>query len=302
MQSLRISPSTSMTNNYSSTTPAELLAETVVLRIAEILLYDCLMTYTDSPSLTPEQVRLQEKDMEKLKKQHEAERQRFEWQVRWERHHVWRQRTAVRLLCMSVDSLFLFFAQRLANLAGSRRFHNDALRANGEFRSRLLADVSRSNFVVYCSRLLSNTHTEYSGPRGIEGHIMKKHALSSKSKFNFVMECRSMHHSLSRVLSTMDGCRPNPPPVKCDHRRKKRSRPLWGVAFTIVELSLHATRLHDDVTIPMTTSSPRIDLVDPTGAVEVLAAICRGPRKDLRRLAARALGALGWNGHVEVEQ
>lgn len=37
-----------------------------------------------------------------------------------------------------------------------------------------------------------------------------------------------------------------------------------------------------------------------TGAVEVLAAVCRGPRKDLRRLAARALGALGWNGHTEV--
>lgn len=37
-----------------------------------------------------------------------------------------------------------------------------------------------------------------------------------------------------------------------------------------------------------------------TGAVKVLAAICRGPRKDLRRLAARALGALGWNGQTEV--
>ncbi|CAM9788147.1 unnamed protein product, partial [Choristocarpus tenellus] len=48
-----------------------------------------------------------------------------------ERHKIWRQRTAIRLLCTDVDSLFLFFAQRLANLAGSRREHNDALRQNG---------------------------------------------------------------------------------------------------------------------------------------------------------------------------
>lgn len=49
-----------------------------------------------------------------------------------ERHKVWRHRTSIRLLCTSVDSLFLFFAQRVANLAGSRRTHNDDLRANGE--------------------------------------------------------------------------------------------------------------------------------------------------------------------------
>lgn len=36
------------------------------------------------------------------------------------------------------------------------------------------------------------------------------------------------------------------------------------------------------------------------GAVGILAAICRGPRKVLRRLGARALGALGWDGYVEV--
>lgn len=40
----------------------------------------------------------------------------------------------------------------------------------------------------------------------------------------------------------------------------------------------------------------------PAGAVEVLAAVCRGPRKDLRRLAARALGALGWDGKTEVRR
>ena len=33
--------------------------------------------------------------------------------------------------------------------------------------------------------------------------------------------------------------------------------------------------------------------------MQVLAAFCNGPRKELRRLAARALGSMGWNGYVE---
>ncbi|CAM9429984.1 unnamed protein product, partial [Hapterophycus canaliculatus] len=106
------------------------------------------------------------KAREELKRQHTLEKVEHERKLRAERHKVWRHRTSIRLLGTSVDNIFLFFAQRLANLAGSRRTHNDALRANG--------------------------------------------------------------------------------------------------------------------------------------AVEVLAAVCRGPRKDLRRLAARALGALGWNGHTEA--
>lgn len=36
------------------------------------------------------------------------------------------------------------------------------------------------------------------------------------------------------------------------------------------------------------------------GAIDVLAALCGGPRDDVRRLAARALGALGWDGYIEV--
>ncbi|CAM9386389.1 unnamed protein product, partial [Ectocarpus sp. 8 AP-2014] len=113
-----------------------------------------------------DEIRFHIKTQEEMRRLQALERIEHERQKREERHKVWRHRTAIRLLCTSVDSLFLFFAQRLANLAGSRRTHNDALRANG--------------------------------------------------------------------------------------------------------------------------------------AVEVLAAVCRGPRKDLRRLAARALGALGWNGHTEA--
>ncbi|CAN0152673.1 unnamed protein product, partial [Laminaria digitata] len=112
-----------------------------------------------------DEIRLQKAAQEELKRLQAIERKEHERKVREERHVVWRHRTAVRLLCTSVDSLFLFFTQRLANLAGSRRSHNDALRANG--------------------------------------------------------------------------------------------------------------------------------------AIGVLAAVCRGPRKDLRRLATRALGALGWDGHTE---
>lgn len=68
---------------------------------------------------------------EEMRRQQALERVEHERRVREERHKVWRHRTSIRLLCTSVESLFLFFAQRLANLAGSRRTHNDALRANG---------------------------------------------------------------------------------------------------------------------------------------------------------------------------
>ena len=33
--------------------------------------------------------------------------------------------------------------------------------------------------------------------------------------------------------------------------------------------------------------------------MSILAAVAQSPRKDLRRLAARALGSMGWNGFVE---
>lgn len=49
-------------------------------------------------------------------------------------------------------------------------------------------------------------------------------------------------------------------------------------------------------------SSSLIASPAPSGAVKVLAALCSGPRKDVRRFAARALGALGWDGHTEVIQ
>ena len=75
---------------------------------------------------------MQKAALEELKRLQAIERKEHEKRVRQERHVVWRHKTAVRLLCTSVDSLFLFFAQRVANLAGSRRTHNDALRANGE--------------------------------------------------------------------------------------------------------------------------------------------------------------------------
>lgn len=82
--------------------------------------------------IADEQIRLQKAAQEELKRLQAIERKEHERKVREERHIVWRHRTAIRLLCTSVDSLFLFFAQRVANLAGSRRMHNDALRANGE--------------------------------------------------------------------------------------------------------------------------------------------------------------------------
>lgn len=90
------------------------------------------MLWTFPLSIGKRKIRLHIKRQEELKRQQALERIEHERRVREERHKVWRNRTSVRLLCTRVDSLFLFFAQRLANLAGSRRAHNDALRANGE--------------------------------------------------------------------------------------------------------------------------------------------------------------------------
>lgn len=41
------------------------------------------------------------------------------------------------------------------------------------------------------------------------------------------------------------------------------------------------------------------DALRANGAMQVLTALCQGPRKDIRRLAARAIGSMGWNGYVE---
>ncbi|CAM9414363.1 unnamed protein product [Discosporangium mesarthrocarpum] len=78
-----------------------------------------------------EEVHYQEGKQAEMKRQWEAERQVIERERREERHQLWRQRTAMRLLCTDVDSLFLFFTQRVANLAGARKEHNDDLRMNG---------------------------------------------------------------------------------------------------------------------------------------------------------------------------
>jgi hypothetical protein len=44
---------------------------------------------------------------------------------------VWRKTVALQRLATDPGALFLFFIQRIANMAGSRRAYNDALRANG---------------------------------------------------------------------------------------------------------------------------------------------------------------------------
>mmetsp|Transcript_106476 Transcript_106476/g.308655 ORF Transcript_106476/g.308655 Transcript_106476/m.308655 type:complete len:559 (-) Transcript_106476:58-1734(-) len=56
-------------------------------------------------------------------------------------YDLWKQRTAINKLGTDVGALFLFFTQRLCNLAGSRRQHNEALRANGA--AQVLAAMCR---------------------------------------------------------------------------------------------------------------------------------------------------------------
>jgi len=47
------------------------------------------------------------------------------------KYNAWRHATGLHLVSTDVGALFLFFAQRVANLAGSRRHYNEALRDNG---------------------------------------------------------------------------------------------------------------------------------------------------------------------------
>lgn len=88
-----------------------------------------------------DQIRRHEAYKEQIRRERQTEREKFEKHLQEHRHLVWRNRTAVRLLGTSVDDLFLFFAQRIANLAGSRRLHNDKLRANGMYENIVCYDV-----------------------------------------------------------------------------------------------------------------------------------------------------------------
>jgi len=44
---------------------------------------------------------------------------------------VWRQKSAAHTLGMDVSALFLYFAQRVANISGAHKSYNDALRDCG---------------------------------------------------------------------------------------------------------------------------------------------------------------------------
>ena len=47
------------------------------------------------------------------------------------KYKLWRHSTGLNKVGTDVNALFLFFAQRIANLAGARRHYNEALRSNG---------------------------------------------------------------------------------------------------------------------------------------------------------------------------
>eukprot|EP00957_Ditylum_brightwellii_P083596 6354587-Ditylum_brightwellii.AAC.1 len=78
-----------------------------------------------------EQIYKHASELKAQKRLQEQEREEFKSAIRKTQHELWRQQFAIYSVAMDVDSLFLFFAERLANLAGSRQCHNDALRANG---------------------------------------------------------------------------------------------------------------------------------------------------------------------------
>jgi len=70
------------------------------------------------------EIKLREQWLTEQRKQSEAAKLELKYEK-------WKQTTAIYSLGTDVDALFLFFCQRLVNLAGSRRHYNDALRANG---------------------------------------------------------------------------------------------------------------------------------------------------------------------------
>ena len=70
------------------------------------------------------EIKLRENRLAEQRQQSEA----AQLALKYER---WKQTTAIYALGTDVDTLFLFFLQRVVNLAGSGKFYNDALRANG---------------------------------------------------------------------------------------------------------------------------------------------------------------------------
>jgi hypothetical protein len=73
------------------------------------------------------------------------------------RRDIYEQVFVFTRLCTDVDSLFEFFANRLANLAGSRKAINDAMARNGA--SNILAAMCRSPRMIirkWASRALGN--------------------------------------------------------------------------------------------------------------------------------------------------
>eukprot|EP00520_Triparma_pacifica_P008736 CAMPEP_0118651064 /NCGR_PEP_ID=MMETSP0785-20121206/10589_1 /TAXON_ID=91992 /ORGANISM="Bolidomonas pacifica, Strain CCMP 1866" /LENGTH=2593 /DNA_ID=CAMNT_0006543497 /DNA_START=44 /DNA_END=7822 /DNA_ORIENTATION=+ len=70
------------------------------------------------------EIKLRENRLTEQRKESEA----AQLALKYER---WMQTTAMYALGTDVDTLFLFFMQRIVNLAGSGKFYNDSLRANG---------------------------------------------------------------------------------------------------------------------------------------------------------------------------
>ena len=81
------------------------------------------------------EIKLREDRLLEQRKQSEA----AQLALKYER---WKQTTAIYALGTDVDALFLFFMQRIVNLAGSGRVYNDALRANGAMP--ILTSVAQS--------------------------------------------------------------------------------------------------------------------------------------------------------------
>ena len=61
----------------------------------------------------------------------ELQKESNDRELRALKYNAWRHATGLHLVSTDVSALFLFFAQRVANLAGSRRHYNEALRDNG---------------------------------------------------------------------------------------------------------------------------------------------------------------------------
>jgi len=115
------------------------------------------------------EIRKREEQQRQIAEADEIEKRRL-------RFTNWQNQAALYILFTDVDNLFLFFAQRLANLAGARKMYNERLRINGAIEVLLaLSKCPRQDLRTLASRALAGFGWDGFVEHRIVGWNCKRH-------------------------------------------------------------------------------------------------------------------------------